>query len=49
MIEDCASSGRLTDWETRFIESVSDQFERMASLSEKQLTILERVYTERVP
>lgn len=39
----------LTPWEQEFIESVSDQFTRRGSLSDKQFTILERIYTEKTP
>ena len=35
---------KLTSWEQLFIESVSDQYTRKGSLSDKQLEILERIY-----
>lgn len=37
----------LTNWEESFIESVSDQFTRKGSLSDKQVEILEQIYTEK--
>lgn len=37
----------LTAWETDFVESVSDQFTRKGTLSDKQYTILERIYAEK--
>lgn len=40
-------SKELTPWETQFIESVSDQFSRYHSLSEKQIEILEKIYAEK--
>ncbi len=38
----------LSDWEKNFMESVTDQFISRGSLSEKQVEILERIYTEKV-
>jgi hypothetical protein len=47
-IDECAANTeKLTDWETSFIESVSDQFERTQSLSPKQKEILERIYCKK--
>jgi DNA-binding NarL/FixJ family response regulator len=37
----------LSKWETSFMESITDQWERSHSLSERQIEILERIYTER--
>lgn len=37
----------LTPWETNFIESISEQFDRRGTLSEKQFEILERIYAEK--
>lgn len=37
----------LTPWEEQFLESVSDQFDRSSSLSDKQFEILERIYSEK--
>lgn len=37
----------LTQWEKNFHESVSDQFSRGRTLSEKQFEILERIYAEK--
>jgi hypothetical protein len=38
---------RLTAWEVSFVESVTDQFDRGVPLSERQLEILQRIYTEK--
>lgn len=38
---------RLTAWELQFLESVSDQFTRRGSLSERQFGTLERIYAEK--
>lgn len=38
----------LTKWESDFIESVDEQFKTRGTLSDKQVEILERIYTERV-
>jgi len=49
-LERIAVEGRnLTKWEHEFIESVQDQFDRSGSLSDKQVDVVERIYTERVP
>ena len=40
-------SKELTKWESDFVESVSGQFERCGSLSERQAEILERIYAEK--
>ena len=37
----------LTDWEKSFMESITDQFDRSGSLSERQREILERIYSEK--
>ena len=37
----------LTAWETNFVESVSEQIEIKVFVTEKQLNIIERIYTER--
>lgn len=37
----------LSDWEEDFLASVSDQFDRRGSLSDKQFEILERIYAEK--
>jgi hypothetical protein len=48
-IKDVNKGGRgLTDWELHFMESITDQFESVRGLSEKQEEILERIYTEKV-
>ena len=39
----------LSPWEEDFIASIRDQVERGRDLSEKQLEIVERIYTERTP
>lgn len=40
--------GMLERWELDFLHSIKDQFDRRGSLSEKQFTVLERIWTERV-
>jgi len=35
---------KLTEWEARFVESVSDQFHRNQFLSEKQRNLLRMIY-----
>lgn len=37
----------LTKWEVDFITSISDQLDRTGFLSERQIDILERIYSER--
>lgn len=37
----------LSQWETQFIESITDWFNRAGTLSDKQFAILERIYTEK--
>jgi len=37
----------LTKWEEDFISSVTEQFKIRNSLSERQIEILERIYTEK--
>ena len=37
----------LTKWERDFIDSISDQFDRRGSLSDKQFEILENIYAEK--
>lgn len=39
----------LTEWEENFVESVSRQFDKKGTLSDKQIEILERIYAERTP
>lgn len=39
----------LSDWEKQFMESVTDQFGRKSSISDKQEEIVERIYTDKVP
>jgi len=38
----------LSQWEKGFVDSIQDQFDRSGHLSEKQIDILERIYTEKV-
>ena len=38
----------LSQWEKDFVDSIQDQFDRSGHLSEKQIDILERIYTEKV-
>ena len=39
----------LTAWEQQFMESITEQFDRSSYLSDKQIEILERIYTEKTP
>lgn len=44
------SEGRnLTKWEEEFVDNIGLQLENDKTLSERQLEILERIYTERTP
>jgi hypothetical protein len=38
------NEGMFTKWESNFIESIYEQFERKKDLSDKQCEILERIY-----
>jgi hypothetical protein len=38
---------RLTPWELDFLESVNDQFMQRGVITQKQFSVLERIYTER--
>ena len=45
MLRDCeARESRLTDWERRFVDSVTLQFDRGRALSSKQRETLERIW-----
>lgn len=37
----------LTKWELSFMESVTEQFEKWRTISDKQEEILERIYAQR--
>jgi len=39
-------SEKLTDWETDFINSLTEQFEQKGTLSKRQVKVLERIYRE---
>ncbi len=39
---------KMSDWERSFIESVSEQFDKGHSLSQKQVDVLERIH-EKLP
>ena len=39
----------LSSWEDGFISSISEQFTSRGSLSDRQVEILERIYTEKTP
>lgn len=48
MIDRVNSEGReLSSWEEGFMSSITEQWERQAHISEKQLGILERIYSEK--
>ena len=40
-------SKELTKWEENFLESITEQFQKRQSLSERQYEILERIYAEK--
>jgi hypothetical protein len=40
-------SRELTKWEEDFLESVGEQFEERGHLSERQMEIVERIYSEK--
>lgn len=49
-IERVITEGRnLSDWEHKFIDSISEQWDEKAWLSARQEEILERIYVEKVP
>lgn len=49
-LESISTEGRnLTKWEQDFVDSVAEQFKARGSLSSKQIEVLERIYTEKVP
>lgn len=39
----------LSKWETDFMESITEQFEKYKRISDKQEEIIERIYTDKVP
>jgi hypothetical protein len=39
----------LSDYETDFMYSLTDQWDRARRISDRQLMVLERIYTEKVP
>lgn len=49
MLDRCIDEGKLSDWESSFVTSIKDQFDRSGHLSPKQIEILERIYIEKVP
>lgn len=38
----------LSTWEEEFLESAREQFNRRGELSDRQVEIVERIYTEKV-
>ena len=40
-------SKELTSWESQFLESITDQWDRYHRLSDKQIEILEKIYAEK--
>lgn len=44
-----AEARGLTCWEASFMMSLTDQFDRSGSISERQEEILEKIYAERTP
>lgn len=43
------SGSDLTDWEKDFLSSIARQFNAKGDLSDKQLEILDRIYTHKTP
>lgn len=39
----------LTKWESDFVSSLEEQFQKRGTLSEKQVAILERIYADKTP
>ena len=39
----------LTKWELDFMKSITEFFKRTGFLSDKQIEILERIYTDKTP
>jgi len=37
----------LSAWEEEFLDSIEEQLERRGTLSDRQIEILERIYTEK--
>lgn len=49
-IEMINDEGRgLSPWETSFMESVTEQWERSKFLTDRQQEIIERIYSEKTP
>ena len=40
-------SRELTKWEENFLESIADQYQKRGSLSDRQIEILDRIYSEK--
>jgi len=38
----------LSEWETSFMESITERWDATRTLSDKQLEIVERIYTNKV-
>ena len=47
-INDCQSSGNLSEWEDGFIKSIGEQFQKRGTLSDKQRGVLTKIWTQRV-
>lgn len=48
LLDNLNACENLSDWEANtFLPSVSEQFERKGTLSDKQVETLERIYQER--
>lgn len=39
----------LSVWEENFVESISEQLDKKGFLSERQIEVLERIYSEKTP
>ena len=40
-------SKELTKWEENFLESISEQYQTRGTLSDRQVEVLDRIYTEK--
>ena len=47
LVDGLLECSQLSEWEEKFVASISDQFQRNKSLSEKQTETLTKIYDER--
>ena len=49
-VEDIQEHGvNVSKWESDFVESLAEQLEQRRNLSDRQVEILDRIYSERTP